>query len=207
MAAWAEREPRRVPRHRRCRTWHEPPTAPTRPTRSFSTSWSATCPSRERGGSDGTRIRDLRGDRPVRGSRRMTTTGAESLYSCGFLGSSRFDPAWLSYPDFRRLLPGRFPVRVPSASPGSVLIVRGYRLGPATWAAALVRAIHDRLIHEVVERALSSSPSASVASGCAPSWAKISSATLREALPSASPSDCRQRPRPSSAWPRSSTWP
>jgi hypothetical protein len=39
-------------------------------------------------GSDGTRTRDLRRDRPVRGSRRWTTMGAESLYSCGFSGYS-----------------------------------------------------------------------------------------------------------------------
>jgi hypothetical protein len=46
-----------------------------------------------RDGSDGTRTRDLRRDRPVRGSRRFTTIDAESLYSCGFPGVSQFDSA------------------------------------------------------------------------------------------------------------------
>src|SRR5919201_4103894 len=56
-------------------------------------------------GSDGTRTRDLRRDRPVRGSLRLTTMHAESLYSWGFSGFSRSDSAWLSEADFRRLLP------------------------------------------------------------------------------------------------------
>jgi hypothetical protein len=43
-------------------------------------------------GSDGTRTRDLRRDRLVRGSRRLTTIGVQTLYSCGF-------------PDFRHPLP------------------------------------------------------------------------------------------------------
>ena len=60
---------------------------------------------KQRDGSDGTRTRDLRRDRPVRGSRRLTTIDAESLYSCGFAGLSRFDSAWLSEADFGRLLP------------------------------------------------------------------------------------------------------
>jgi hypothetical protein len=62
-------------------------------------------------GSDGTRTRDLRRDRPVRGSRRLTTMDAESLYSCGFSESSRCDSAWLSEADFRRLLPDCCPDR------------------------------------------------------------------------------------------------
>src|SRR5919197_2905845 len=61
-------------------------------------------------GSDGTRTRDLRRDKPVRGSRRLTTIDAESLYSCGFLASSPSHSAWLSEANFRtfaaRLLPG-----------------------------------------------------------------------------------------------------
>jgi hypothetical protein len=56
-------------------------------------------------GSDGTRTRDLRRDRPLRGSRRLATMDAESLYSCGSSGFSRLDSAWLSQTDFRRLLP------------------------------------------------------------------------------------------------------
>jgi len=56
-------------------------------------------------GSDGTRTRDLRRDRPVRGSRPLTTIDAESLYSCGFWSFRRFDSAWLSEASFRRLLP------------------------------------------------------------------------------------------------------
>lgn len=59
---------------------------------------------RESDGENGT-SRDLRPDRPLRGSRRLTTIAAESLYSCGFLGSSRFDSACLSEADFSRLLP------------------------------------------------------------------------------------------------------
>jgi hypothetical protein len=39
--------------------------------------------------SDGTRTRDLRRDRPVRGPRRLTTMDAQSLYSCSFFGGSR----------------------------------------------------------------------------------------------------------------------
>ena len=35
------------------------------------------------GRSDGTRTRDLRRDRPLRGSQRLTTMNAQSLYSCG----------------------------------------------------------------------------------------------------------------------------
>jgi hypothetical protein len=42
-------------------------------------------------GSDGTRTRDLRRDRPVRWSRRLTTMDAESLYSCGFAARARSD--------------------------------------------------------------------------------------------------------------------
>jgi hypothetical protein len=42
-----------------------------------------------RDGSDGTRTRDLRRDRPVRGSRRLPTIDAQSLYSCGFRGRLR----------------------------------------------------------------------------------------------------------------------
>ena len=56
-------------------------------------------------GSDGTRTRDLRRDRPVRGSRRLTTMDAESLYSCGLSGLSRSDSAWLYATDLSRLLP------------------------------------------------------------------------------------------------------
>src|ERR671930_668754 len=56
-------------------------------------------------GSDGTRTRDLRRDRPVRGSRRLTTMGAESLYSCGFPVSRPLASAWLSQTDFGCLLP------------------------------------------------------------------------------------------------------
>jgi hypothetical protein len=56
-------------------------------------------------GSDGTRTRDLRRDRPVRGSRRLATIDALSLYSCGFAGFSWFDSAWLGEAVFRRLLP------------------------------------------------------------------------------------------------------
>jgi hypothetical protein len=51
-------------------------------------------------GSDGTRTRDLRRDRPRRGSRRLTTIGAQSLCPCGFPSLRRFDSAWLSEVDF-----------------------------------------------------------------------------------------------------------
>jgi hypothetical protein len=56
-------------------------------------------------GSDRTRTRDLRRDRPVRGLRRLATIDAESLYSCGLPSLGRFDSALLSEADFRRLLP------------------------------------------------------------------------------------------------------
>jgi hypothetical protein len=62
-----------------------------------------------RDGSDGTRTRDLRRDRQVPESRRLTTTDAQSLYSCDFSGFPRSDFAWLSEADFRRLLPGCCP--------------------------------------------------------------------------------------------------
>jgi hypothetical protein len=56
-------------------------------------------------GSDGTRTRDLRRDRPVRGSRSLTTIDARTLYSCGFSGFRRLRFGWLSQVDLRRLLP------------------------------------------------------------------------------------------------------
>jgi hypothetical protein len=56
-------------------------------------------------GSDGTRTRDLRRDRPVRGSRQLTTIDAESLYACTLPSLRRSDSALLSEADFRRLLP------------------------------------------------------------------------------------------------------
>src|SRR6266511_3813761 len=62
-------------------------------------------------GSDGTRTRDLRRDRPVRGSRRLATMPAQSLYSCGFPRFSRVSSAWLSEADFTRLLPVCCPAR------------------------------------------------------------------------------------------------
>src|SRR5262249_60284064 len=46
-----------------------------------------------------------RHDRPVRGSRRLTTIGVESLYSCGFAAFWPPACAWLSQAEFRRLLP------------------------------------------------------------------------------------------------------
>jgi hypothetical protein len=46
----------------------------------------------------------------------LTTMDAESLYSCGFLGFSRFAAAWLSEADFRRLLPVCCPERDLSSS-------------------------------------------------------------------------------------------
>ena len=57
-----------------------------------------------RDGSDGTRARDLRHDRPFRRSRRLTTTRAGSLFM-RFSGFSRFDSAWLSEAAPRGLLP------------------------------------------------------------------------------------------------------
>src|SRR6266542_6299546 len=63
-----------------------------------------------RDGSDGTRTRDLRRDRPVRRSRRLTTMDAQSLYSCGFPGFRPRAFAWLSQADFRRLLPVCCPI-------------------------------------------------------------------------------------------------
>jgi hypothetical protein len=60
---------------------------------------------RKRDGSDGTRTRDLRRDRPVRGLRRLPPMDAGSLHSCSFSSFSRFASAWLSEADFRRLLP------------------------------------------------------------------------------------------------------
>ena len=68
-------------------------------------------------GSDGTRTRDLRRDRPVRRSRRLTTMDAQSLYSCGFSGLSRRDSAWLGEADLRRLLPVCCPAGRWSARP------------------------------------------------------------------------------------------
>src|SRR6266540_2036704 len=56
-------------------------------------------------GSDGTRTRDLRRDRPLLGTRRLATMDAQSLYSCGFRGSRPFHSAWLSEAGFRRLVP------------------------------------------------------------------------------------------------------
>jgi hypothetical protein len=70
-------------------------------------------------GSDGTRTRDLRRDRPLHPSRRLTTIGAQSLYSCGFAGLARFDSAWLSEADFTRLLPVCCPARASGRSAGS----------------------------------------------------------------------------------------
>src|SRR6266498_317807 len=58
-----------------------------------------------RDGSDGTRTRDLRRDRLVHGSRRLTTIDAQSLYSCGLSRVPRSDSAWLSEAVFRGLLP------------------------------------------------------------------------------------------------------
>ncbi len=60
---------------------------------------------RRKDGSDGTRTRDLRRDRPLRGSRRSTTMGAQTLDSCGLSRSSRLASAWLSQAVFMRLLP------------------------------------------------------------------------------------------------------
>jgi hypothetical protein len=68
-------------------------------------------------GSDGTRTRDLRRDRPVRGSRRLATMDAQSLYSCGFPGSRRTLSAWLSEAGFRRLLPVCCPRQRSSSDP------------------------------------------------------------------------------------------
>src|SRR5215210_9204135 len=56
-------------------------------------------------GSDGTRTRDLRRDRPLRGSRQWPTIDAQSLYPCGVSRPSRWDSAWISEAVFRRLLP------------------------------------------------------------------------------------------------------
>jgi hypothetical protein len=58
-----------------------------------------------RDGSDGTRTRDLRRDRPLQWSRRLTTIDAQSLDLCALSGFSRSDVAWLSGADSRRLLP------------------------------------------------------------------------------------------------------
>jgi hypothetical protein len=72
---------------------------------------------KRRDGSDGTRTRDLRRDRPVRGSRRLATMDAQSLYSCGFPGSRRTLSAWLSEAGFRRLLPVCCPRQRSSSDP------------------------------------------------------------------------------------------
>ena len=66
---------------------------------------------RELTGGDGTRTRDLRRDRLLRGSRRLTTSDAESLYSCDFAPLAlRFRVVERN--DFRRLLPGSVVARV-----------------------------------------------------------------------------------------------
>jgi hypothetical protein len=61
------------------------------------------CPGRQREmpicrsfyGSDGTRTRDLRRDRPVQSRRRLTTIGAPSLYPCRVRQFSRLFSGWL----------------------------------------------------------------------------------------------------------------
>jgi hypothetical protein len=80
-------------------------------------------------GSDGTRTRDLRRDRPVRGSRRWTTIPAEPLDSCGFSALSRVDSARLSEALFRRLLPVCCPGSPPSAGGAASSMTRTVRAG------------------------------------------------------------------------------
>ena len=57
-------------------------------------------------GSDGTRTRDLRRDRPLQAVRLSATNAVESLCSCWFASARRRLSAWLRRgPIFRRLLP------------------------------------------------------------------------------------------------------
>jgi hypothetical protein len=68
------------------------------------------CRGKRRNGSDGTRTRDLRRDRPFRASQRETTIGVQSLYSCSSrLFSGRVRAVERSrFPAFAaRLLPER----------------------------------------------------------------------------------------------------
>jgi hypothetical protein len=90
---------------------------------------------------DDSKIGDIRRDRPVRGSQRLTTLDAESVYSCGFSGSSRVDSAWLREVDFQpfaaRLLPAGLhvpPSVLGSCSPGSTRAGCG-----SLWAARAAR--------------------------------------------------------------------
>jgi hypothetical protein len=58
---------------------------------------------RDFGGSDGTRTRDLRRDRPSRGQRRPTTTPLNIFICRRFLSRGRLRSAWLSQSSDRRL--------------------------------------------------------------------------------------------------------
>jgi hypothetical protein len=58
-----------------------------------------------RDGSDGTRTRDLRRDRPLQALRRSATIAVESICSCWSGSAQRRLSAWLREADLRRLLP------------------------------------------------------------------------------------------------------